>query len=267
MEEIKKFNRKITNYKEKRGISEQLLNELTIEKAKIPKPKIITDFTRSKENLLKLITDIEYNIAVLNEKIEKSVLDINEENYIIEKINTLEKQKQLKLNKVKDLEQKIVKELEHNDYYTIKDLIKNLQERVKDFDNLLFQMFENRLLKHKEFMDLYKKIKAYEFLKKELENDFNKIITSLEYYNDSFKEIKNYDKSILFKDIYSKLIPKELPSIEITSKKEKSIIKKKRLLKKLKNEKLKEALDKQKAGQKLDFYELKLIMDQLKKEK
>lgn len=267
-EQIQEFKSRIKNHKEKKTVSSHLLRDLIKQKEVLPIPGLETKMTETIENLNSSIQDIEYKIAMLNRKIEESILDIDEESKIIENVNKLQKEKQGKIKKVSELEINLTEELEKSEYYTVKNLIEDLEKQVKEVDISLFQLSKERMSKHKEFLRLYHDIKGYEELKRKVENDFRKNVIFVERYNNIFKEANNYDKAKLFKEIYSKLYPVETPrKKKKKTKKVQMIIKKKKLLKKLKDERLKRALDKRESGERLDFYELKLIMDQKKKKK
>jgi uncharacterized coiled-coil DUF342 family protein len=267
-ERVQQFTNKINNYKGKKAVTIQLLRDLIKQKEDLSKPKPETNITKLIENLKRSIQDIEYKIFVLNDEIEESILDIDEESKLIDRVSRLEKEKQSKFKKLSELEQGITEELENSEYFTLQNLIEDLEKQVEDVHNLLFQLSNERNSNHKEFLRLYRDIKGYEKLKKKIEKDFYKNIIFIERYKKIFKEANDYSKEKLFKEIYARLHPveKSRKKKEI-SKKDKMIIEKKKLLKRLKDKKLKRVLDKRESGEKLDFYELKLIMDQEQKKK
>ena len=78
----------------------------------------------------------------------------------------LVKEKQSKFKKLSELEQGITEELENSEYFTLQNLIEDLEKQVEDVHNLLFQLSNERNSNHKEFLRLYRDIKGYEKLKK-----------------------------------------------------------------------------------------------------
>ena len=262
-EQIKLLNKKISKYQQKKVVNIQLLEDLINEKENLPKPNLKANKTVI-EQLKKSIQEIEDKLTNLNIKIEEINLDIDEENEILERINNLDKEKSKKLKKVKDMTQNIIETLENNEYYVLLNLIEVLQQRIEEIETKLINLFNSRIMTHKECLSSYHKIKSFELIKKRLNSDFNKNLILLNHYNETFKE--NINDKELFREIFKRLQRgKEIKKKK--SRREILIIKKKRLLKKLKEERKKKALDKKKAGKRLDFYELRLIMDKLDKER
>lgn len=258
--------RKIQKYRKQRKIGYQILDDLIKEKATLSKPKLEPNLVRTIEDLRTSIQEINYKINVFDKQIQDTNLEISEENSIIESIEKLTKEKDLKAKRLIRLEQTTSKSLENSEYHTIQNLIEILEERIDDINANLVQFLHNRRSNHKDFLNLYRSIKSYEAIKLKFERNFDTQINFFKHYHKTFNLIRDYDKQKLLNEIYSTKTPKKRPKKKL-SKKVRLIIKKKKLLKKLKDEKLKEALIKKKSGEKLDFYELKLIMDQLKKEK
>jgi len=259
-------SRKIQKYREQKKVGHQLLDDLVKEKANLSKPKLEPNLLRTIEDLRSSIQEINYKIRAFDKQIQDTNLEISEENSIIETIEKLHKEKDLKSKRLMQLEQTTTKKLENSEYHTIQNLIEILGERINDIDANLVQFLYNRRSNHKDFLNLYRSIKNYEVVKLNFERNFDLQINFFKHYRNTFNLIRDYDKQKLLNEIYSTKPPKKHPKKKL-SKKVRLIIKKKKLLKKLKDEKLKEALKKKKSGEKLDFYELKLIMDQLKKEK
>jgi len=258
--------RKIEKYKKQRKIGYQILDDLKKEESSLSKPKLEPNLIRTIEDLKVAIQEINYKINAFGKQIQDTSLEISEENRIIEAMEKLHKERDSKSQRLMQLEQTSTKRLENSQYHTIQNLIEILEERIEDINANLVQFLFNRRSNHKDFLNLYRNIKNYEAIKLKVERNFNTQIKFFKHYHKSFNLIKEYNKQKLLNEIYSTESPKKKPKKKLT-KKVRLIIKKKKLLKKLKDEKLKEALNKQKSGEKLDFYELKLIMDQLKKER
>lgn len=258
--------RKIEKYKKQRKIGYQILDDLKKEESNLSKPKLEPNLIRTIEDLNVAIQEINYKINAFGKQIQDTSLEISEENRIIEAMEKLHKERDSKSQRLMQLEQTSTKRLENSQYHTIQNLIEIIEERIEDINVNLVQFLFNRRSNHKDFLNLYRNIKNYEAIKIQVERNFNTQIKFFKHYHKTFNLIKEYNKQKLLNEIYSTEAPKKKPKKRLT-KKVRLIIKKKKLLKKLKDEKLKEALNKQKSGEKLDFYELKLIMDQLKKEK
>ena len=266
MENNRYYNRKIQKYRKQIKDGYQVLENLITEKSKLSKPKLDPKTASKIEELKVSIQETEYQITALDQQIQETSLEISEENSIIETLEKLHRDKDLKSKRLMQLEQTSNKDLENSEYHTVHNLIEILEERIEDINANLIQFSYNRLSNHKDFLNLYRIIKNYEAINLKIGLNFSTHIKLFKRYSKTFYLLREYDKQKLFNEVYSTKPPKKHPKKKL-SKKVRLIIKKKKLLKKLKDEKLKEALKKQKSGEKLDFYELKLIMDQLKKEK
>jgi len=266
-EQHKQCNNQIKKLKSKKAVSVQLLKDLINEKNRLPKPELKANLKI--ESLKQSIQELEYKTAILNAELEQNILNIEEENKLLEEINRLQIQGQIISNNISELEQKTAEEIENSDYFKIENLIETLQDRVNKIDNIILQLTNSRISNHKEFLTIYREIRIYEELKSKIENDFHKNINLFEQYNKIFVELDNFNYGKLYKEIYIKNQSKRSVKSPKTKKSEKTrlIVQKKKLLKKLKKDRLKRALEKRDSGKKLDFYELKLIMDQDQKRK
>ena len=115
-------------------------------------------------------------------------------------------------------------------------------------------------------LGLYRKAKKFESVKKQIENELlgTKQITDKNIQ--LFYKLKDRSQKQAFQEQVKKYRSK-IKKEELSKLKTKYIVKKKITRKKYMKEKLKTALDKQKSGKKLDFYELKLILEHSKQKK
>jgi uncharacterized coiled-coil DUF342 family protein len=264
----KRYNYKIEieKLRRKRFESERLWKNLTKKMKALPKPKLNNNILVSIDYTKRSLEDIEYKVNNMNKKLEEFVLDIEEENEIIEKLKELEINKQNKMKILIELEQKQTNKLQSSDYYLTKRRIEPLERNLQEiYENLIILSYK-RLMTHKKMLDLYRKVKEFEKIKKEIENELiaNKI--SADRYHQLFLNLMNQNKKVLLDSLLNKpkriMRPREIKTPNVGA-----IIKKKKKYKRLEQKRLAIALDKQKAGKRLDFYELKLILKHSKNKK
>jgi len=257
IKKIRKLRRKVIEY-------EDILDFLITERNKLKKP----DLNRNLLNLIKWldnsIKEINYRINNFNKKIKNHVLRIEEEIYIVEKISKLEKKKQKRVKLLSELKKVKITELQSTDYYKADSRIKLFETRVKEINRDLIKWSNKRKNYHKKMLDLYREAKEFRNFKKEMENKLKENKDAADHYYQHYLEIMNRNEIDIIKKIWLK--PKAKPQRrEFITPRLESIITRKKMFKKLKNERLAIALEKQKLGKKLDFYEFKLILDQPKK--
>ena len=257
IKKIRKLRRKVIEY-------EEILDFLITERNKLKKP----DLNRNLLNLIKCldnsIKEINYRINSFNKKIKNHVLRIEEEIYIVEKISKLEKKKQKRVKLLSELKKVKITELQSTDYYKVDSRIKLFETRVKEINRDLIKWSNKRKNYHKKMLDLYREAKEFRNFKKEMENKLKENKDAADHYYQHYLEIMNRNERDIIKKIWLK--PKAKPQRrEIITPRLESIITRKKMFKQFKNERLAIALEKQKLGKKLDFYEFKLILDQSKK--
>ena len=113
-------------------------------------------------------------------------------------------------------------------------------------------------------LDLYREAKEFMVFKKKMENKLKENKDAAEYYYQHYLDIMNQNEKDIIKKILLKPKAKPQRRESITPRLE-SVITRKELFKQFKKERLAIALEKQKLGKKLDFYEFKLILEQSKK--
>ena len=254
---IRKLRRKVLEYKD-------ILGFLIAERNKLKKP----DLDRKILNLVKCldnsIKEINFRIKSFNEKIKNHILRIEEEIYLVEKISKLEKKKQKRVKLLSELKKVKITELQSTDYYKTDSRIKLLETGLMEINRDLIKWSNKRKNYHKKMLDLYREAKEFRNFKKEMENKLKENKDAADHYYQHYLEIMNQNERDIIKKIWIK--PKAKPQQrEIITPRLESIITRKEMFKQFKNERLAIALEKQKLGKKLDFYEFKLILDQPKK--
>ncbi|MCK4285911.1 MAG: hypothetical protein KAX18_06900 [Candidatus Lokiarchaeota archaeon] len=254
---IRKLRRKVLEY-------EDILDFLITERNKLKKP----DLNRNLLNLIKCldnsIKEINYRINSFNKKIKNHILRIEEEIYIVEKISKLEKKKQKRVKLLSELKKVKITELQSTEYYEVDSRIKLFETMLKEINRDLIKWSNKRKNYHKKMLDLYREAKEFRNFKKEMENKLKENKDTADHYYQHYLEIMNQNERDIINKIWFK--PKAKPQLrELITPRLESIITRKKMFKQFKNERLAIALEKQKLGKKLDFYEFKLILDQPKK--
>ncbi|MHA1478755.1 MAG: hypothetical protein ACTSPU_11195 [Promethearchaeota archaeon] len=257
IKKIRKLRRKVIEY-------EEILDFLITERNKLKKPNL----NRNLLNLIKCldnsIKEINYRIISFNEKIENHILRIEEEVYIVEKISKLEKKKQKRAKLLSEVKKVNITELQSTNYHKVDSRIKLFDAMLKEINRDLIKWSNKRKNYHKKMLDLYREAKEFRKFKKEMENKLKENKDAADHYYQHYLEIMNQNERDIIKKITFK--PKAKPQRrEIITPRLQSIITRKEMFKQFKNERLAIALEKQKSGKKLDFYEFKLILDQPKK--
>jgi len=254
-----KYSQKLEELKRKKTEYERLWSSLTEKLKTLPKLEMNSNISTSIQYTKRSIEDIEGKIMKLTNILEEQILDIDEENEITEKLRELEGNKEKKMNILTGLEQKQVLKLQSSNYYLTQKKKEAIEKDLAEIYENLIILSNKRLLTHKKMFELYRKVKEFENIKREIENQLIENKTNADEYHLLFSKLLNLNKKVLLEELANKekikIRPRKIPASNI-----KAIIKKKRKIKKHEQKKLAIALDKQKAGKKLDFYELQLIL-------
>ena len=252
------WKHRIKNLRSQRTHSKHLLENLFEEKKNLKKPIINNEISKKIKSNNLIIEQIKREIEKLERKIKIETLDINAEIKIVDEISELVRKKQKKIEEVMEEEQRI--QLENRRYFTINQridfariLLKHNNEQLKKFTN-------KRRDLHKKLVDLY--MGAEELSKKNrfMKQELVKTLTGANRYHESLiRELNQKWKIPAKKETKKKL--KQLEKLDIKPEVRNGWL----LLQKHKKEKLALALEKQKLGKKLDFYEFKLILEESKK--
>ncbi|MFX1378268.1 MAG: hypothetical protein ACFFA4_04170 [Promethearchaeota archaeon] len=258
------YNIKLEKLKRKKIGNEQHWNYLIRKLNTLTKPELNGIISTSIEYTTRTLEDIENKLELLNQKLEDQILNIEEENEIIEKIRDLERNQEKKIQILVGLKQKQIAKLQNSEYFKIQSEIKNLEIKLTEIYENIFKISNKRLITHKKMLDLYRKAREFEKIKKRVENELIESKNTAEGYHQLFVKLIDLNKKVLLDELSNKPIielrPKEIKKLD-----EKAIIKKKKKHKKLEQKKLAIALDKQKSGKKLNFYEYQLILKHSKK--
>jgi len=257
IKKIRKLRRKVIEY-------EDILDFLITDRNKLKKPDLdrnILDIINCLDNSIK---EINYRINSFNKKIKNQILSIEEEVYIVEKISKLVKKKQKRVKLLSEVKKVKITELQSTNFYKADSRIKLFETMLKEINRDLIKWSNKRKNYHKKMLDLYREAKEFRKFKKEMENKLKENKDAADHYYQLYLEIMNRNERDMIKKIWFK--PKAKPQRrEIIPPRLESIITRKEMFKQFKNERLAIALEKQKLGKKLDFYEFKLILDQPKK--
>lgn len=258
------YNQKIKKLKQKEIEFKKLLDYVYKESKNVSEPKVKDEISTSIKHIKDSIEEIEHKIYNLNNKIEEQTLDIDEENYIIDDIKNLDRDKQINLRHLRKLEGDLIKEMRGNTYFKTIRTIEILEINLKEIHRNLNKWPKKKVKIHKQMLDLYRKAKEFENIKRQIEKELLGAKQTSDKNLQLFYELKNWSEKKAFQE-QLRVFKNKAKAKEIGKLKTKYIIKKKRTQKKFMKKKLAIALEKQKSGKKLDFYELKLILEHSKK--
>ena len=258
------YNQKIKKLKQNEIDLKKLLDYVYKERKSTSEPKVKDEISTSIKRIKESIEEIEYKIYNLTNKIEELTLNIDEENNIIEEIKNLDRDKQINLRHLRKLEGNLNKEMQSNTYFKTIRTIEILEANLKEIPRNLNKWSKRKLKIHKQMLNLYRKAKEFENIKRQIEKELLGIKKTADKNLQLFYELKNQSEKKAFQE-QLKIFKDKAKAREIHKSKTKYLIKKKRTLKKYTKKKLANALQKQRSGKKLDFYELKLILEHSKK--
>ncbi|MFX1389815.1 MAG: hypothetical protein ACFE9Z_07130 [Promethearchaeota archaeon] len=255
----RKYNNKLTNLKRKKNEYERLRDSIKNQLQVITKPKLNGNLSISIDYTKRSLEVIEDKIRYLTMKLENQILDIDEENRIIEEIISLESNKKEKVSVLADLEKKQIINLQVSNYYIKKKKKDALEKDLKGIYENLIILTNKRLMTHKKLLEKYREVREFDNIKKKVEIELRNDNGNASQFLILFLKLLNLNKKKLLEEFSIREKSKKQP-IKVLKSDIKHIIKKKRNLKKLEQKKLAIALNKQKLGKKLDFYELQLIL-------
>ena len=236
------WNDKVKQLKDKKIEYKTLLDRFLEEKKSLQKTDI-----KSKDNKQILsIKQIERKIDNLERRIETEKLDITEENIIIDKIRELAAMKQEYLSQQKNSELfKIEKKIE-----IVKINLSKIYEQLNKWSD---KSQEN----HAKMLEEFQNVDKLKEDKKKLEEELIENKKTADQYHEQYLKVKNQrKKTYKGKKPYTPS-KKPVPKFNKISKKDE-------MLEKIKQDKLATALEKQKAGKKLNLFEARLILEKSK---
>ncbi|MFW9900312.1 MAG: hypothetical protein ACFFDY_03380 [Candidatus Thorarchaeota archaeon] len=236
------WNDKVKQLKDKKIEYKTLLDRFLEEKKSLQKIDI-----KSKDNKQILsIKQIERKIDNLERRIETEKLDITEENIIIDKIRELAAIKQEYLSEQKNSELfKIERKIE-----IVKINLSKIYEQLNKWSD---KSQEN----HAKMLEEFQNVDKLKEDKKKLEEELIENKKTADQYHEQYLKVKNQrKKTYKGKKPYTPS-KKPVPKFNQMSKKNE-------MLQKIKQDKLATALEKQKAGKKLNLFEARLILEKSK---
>ncbi|MFX1390143.1 MAG: hypothetical protein ACFE9Z_08785 [Promethearchaeota archaeon] len=233
------WNNKVKKLKEKKIEYKTLLDNLIEEKKKYQKS---TSDTKDEKQILSM-KQIERKIDNLERRIETEKLDITEENVIIDKIRELAAMKQEYLSKEKN-----------NEFFIIERKIEIVKINLSKIYEQLNKWSDKSQENHSKMLEEYKKVDKLKADKRKLEEELIENKKTADRYHEQYLKLMNQSKkSFKGKKPYQQRKQKT-PKFNQYSKKNE-------MIEKIKKDKLATALEKQKAGKKLNLFEARLILE------
>ena len=233
------WNDKVKQLKAKKIEYKTLLEKLTEEKKAIQK-------SNKKPNKIVSIKQIERKIDNLERRIEIENLDISEENALIDKIKELA-----------EMKQDYFAEQQNSDLFRIE----RKSEIVKINLNKIYEQLNKWSNKSQEYhakmLETFQKVDRLKENKRIMEEELIENKKSADRYHEQYLNLMNQRKKI-----YRGKRPYK--TSRKTSIRMSQISKRNEILKKIKQDKLATALEKQKAGKKLNLFEARLILEKSK---
>jgi len=235
------WNKKVKQLKEKKIEYKDLLDNFINEKRKLRGTKSSKSYVSTKK--------LERRIDFLERVIETENLDISKENEIVDEIRDLERKKQEVLVAQKtDNAYKIGRKIE-----IVKINLNKIYEQLNKWSSKSQKY-------HMKMLESYQKANDLKENKKLMEEELIRNKKAADRYHSQYLEVINQKK----RRTQHRKPYKSGPRKRV--QRPKYINKNQELLEKLKRDKLAVALEKQKAGKKLNLYEARLILEQSAKE-
>ncbi|MFX1366202.1 MAG: hypothetical protein ACFFCE_05265 [Promethearchaeota archaeon] len=233
------WNNKVKKLKEKKIEYKTLLEDLIEEKKNLQKED-------NKNKQILSIKQIEHKIENLERRIETEKLDINEENTIIDKIRELAAMKQEYLS-----------EQNSNELFIIERKIEIVKINLNKIYEQLNKWSEKSQDNHSKMLQEFQNVDKLKEDKRKLEEELINNKKTADKFHEQYLKLMNQRKNTY----KGKKTPK---SSKKPAMKYYRVNKKDEMLEKIKQDKLATALEKQKAGKKLNLFEARLILEKSK---
>jgi len=233
------WNQKVSKLKDKKIEYKDMLNNFFDEKRDLQKGRDLKGEFSS-------IRQLENKIENLERRIETENLEIAEENQIIDKISELaqEKQRMLEAQNSSELIKK-EKQIE-----IVKINLNKIYEQLDKWSN-------KSQINHKKMLDLYDKVNELREEKRKVEEELIENKKNADEYHEKFlNAMKKRRKMNRGRPSQGRDRRGSRPQYRRRSSKKND------MLEKIKKDKLQTALEKQKAGKKLNLFEARLILEQ-----
>ncbi|MFW9970835.1 MAG: hypothetical protein ACFFDF_11615 [Candidatus Odinarchaeota archaeon] len=235
------WNNKVKKLKEKKIEYKTLLDKLIEEKKKIQKHE---KDPNNKQQLS--IKQIERKIENFERRIETEKLDINEENTIIDKIRELAALKQEYLSKERN-----------NDLFKLERKIEIVKINLNKIYEQLNKWSNKSQENHSKMLEEFQNVDKLKEDKKNLEENLIENKKTADRYHAQYLKLMNQSKK-MYKG------KKPYKSGKMSTAKFTERTKRNEMIEKMRKEQLETALEKQKAGKKLNLFEARLILEKSK---
>jgi uncharacterized coiled-coil DUF342 family protein len=242
------FNEKVKTLKDKKIEYKNLLSKLSEEKKKIQN----ANRGNGKQRGYTSLRQIERKIENYERIIETENLNITEENAIIDKIKELA-----------EIKQEYLAERKNNDLYVLERKIEIVKINLNKIYEQLNKWSNKSQDYHQKMLDIYQKVNGLKEKKKQMEEELIENKKQADQYHATYLKIMNQKKKITrsVKGRRQPYNPRNRQKPRYAPRKDPKKIEQ---MEKIKQDKLAEALEKQKAGKKLNLYEARLILEQNK---
>lgn len=230
------WNIKVKGLKDKKLEYKALLDKLFKEKNEIRK-------TSKKSDRLISIKQVERKISNLERMIETENLDMAEENAIIDKIKELAETKR-----------DFLAEQKNSDLFTIERKIEIVKINLNKIYEQLNKWSDKSQENHTKMLELFQQVDELREKKKIMEEELIENKKAADRYHEQYLQVMNQNKkNSKGKRPYNSNRKSPIRVAQIKKKNE--------MIEKMKQDKLTEALEKQKAGKKLNLFEARLILE------
>jgi len=230
------WNNKVKELKDKKLEYKTLLDKLFEEKKSIQKKGNNSERPIS-------IKQIERKISNFERIIETENLEIAEENAIVDKIKTLAESKQ-----------QFLSDQQNSDFFKIERKIEIVKINLNKIYEQLNKWSNKSQENHAKMLEIFNKVDELREQKRKREEELIENKKAADRYHEQYLQVMNQRKKISKdKRPYN---PSKKPHFRA-----KNIRKKNEMIEKIKQNKLAEAIEKQKAGKKLNLFEARLILE------
>jgi uncharacterized coiled-coil DUF342 family protein len=233
------WNKKVKSLKDKKNEYKKILDKLLKEKKEL----INKDKTEKEPRKFVSIKQIERKIENLERRIETETLNITDENAIVDQIRELAQVKQDYLG-----------EQQNTEFIKLDRKIRIVKLNLNKIYEQLNKWSNKSQNYHAKMHEAYEVVNELRDKKKNLEEDLIENKKAADSYHEQFLKLMNQRKKASKGRYHHKSNKKPRTQYRTSSKRSDE-------MEKIKQEKLAEAIEKQKAGKKLNLYEARLILE------
>jgi uncharacterized coiled-coil DUF342 family protein len=230
------WNNKVKALKDKKLEYKALLDKLFKEKNEIQK-------SSKKSDKIISIKQVERKIDNFERMIETENLDMTEENAIIDKIRELAETKQ-----------NFLAEQENDELFKIERKIEIVKINLNKIYEQLNKWSDKSQENHAKMLELFQQVDVLRERKRAMEEELIENKKAADRYHEQYLKVMNQNKRM----------SKGRKPYNANKRPQKKVVhyqKKNEMIEKMKQDKLAEALEKQKAGKKLNLFEARLILE------